>query len=187
MRRTKIRLFIVSVIALFLSALYVIQAQAYTVTGYRVGHTAVTYSCGNPELAQAVKAWADVSALTDGGCTDNHPDVTLEIVANTAIPSPVQGVGGAGHLWIPVRNTHHLGVITHEVGHALGMGHSADPNAAMAPYCCNPIGADDIAGIVSIYGPPEMARTIWRRIALPDGTSIDFEVAYQVTAPMLAR
>jgi Matrixin len=56
------------------------------------------------------------------------------------------------------------GVATHEYGHALGMGHSSDPNATMAPSHSDnwipsrSIEADDIAGIQSIYGVKSPAK-----------------------------
>ncbi len=51
-----------------------------------------------------------------------------------------------------------LTVILHEAGHALGLGHSLDPNAVMMPYAdrggaLRTLSADDIAGIQEIYGP----------------------------------
>jgi IPT/TIG domain-containing protein/matrixin len=49
-------------------------------------------------------------------------------------------------------------IITHEIGHALGMGHSDVPGATMAPAYFGTGGrtieADDMAGIQSIYGRP---------------------------------
>lgn len=46
-------------------------------------------------------------------------------------------------------------VAAHEFGHALGLGHSADPNALMAPFYTGRrcfLSSDDIAGIIAIYG-----------------------------------
>lgn len=46
-------------------------------------------------------------------------------------------------------------VAAHEFGHALGLRHSADPNALMAPFYTGRrayLSFDDIAGIISIYG-----------------------------------
>jgi hypothetical protein len=46
-------------------------------------------------------------------------------------------------------------VAAHEFGHALGLNHSADANALMAPFYTGRrafLSFDDIAGIISIYG-----------------------------------
>jgi hypothetical protein len=48
-----------------------------------------------------------------------------------------------------------LTVAAHEMGHALGLGHSADPNALMYPFYSARrayLSHDDIRGIVAIYG-----------------------------------
>lgn len=46
-----------------------------------------------------------------------------------------------------------LVVVGHEIGHALGLGHSQRSDQLMSPICCNPLGFDDVAGIQSLYGP----------------------------------
>jgi hypothetical protein len=56
-------------------------------------------------------------------------------------------------------------IVTHEVGHFLGMAHSNNPQATMAPqytngrYTLRTLTADDIAGICSIY-PPDGTRRV---------------------------
>lgn len=55
-----------------------------------------------------------------------------------------------------------LSVAIHELGHALGLRHSSDPNAIMFPTYSGPnhnLGADDIAGIQAIYS----GLTWWQR------------------------
>lgn len=48
-------------------------------------------------------------------------------------------------------------VALHEIGHALGLGHTTDPNAIMYPMSGpnNPdLDATDVAGMQALYGPP---------------------------------
>lgn len=138
------------------------ETNAYTLTGFRFNHLDITYSCGSPELAQAVQEWASVSGLRDGGCS-SAPDITLTIVPDSEIPPPVQGYGGAGHIWIADRAQHHYGIMLHETGHAIGIGHSSESfsapyiyrTAAMFAYCCNPLNEDDRAAVQALYGPSE--------------------------------
>lgn len=148
-------------------------ASGYTLTGYVLGHTEVTYSCGSPVLQAAVQEWASVSGLTDGGCSAT-PDITLTILPDALLPYPLAGYGGAGGVWLAERTQNHYGVMLHEVGHALGLGHSAESltaeyrfrSAAMFFLCCNPIAPDDIAGIQALYGA-EPTPTPLFRVSLP--------------------
>ena len=58
------------------------------------------------------------------------------------------GLGGAGIDTVTVA--------THEIGHGLGLAHSADPNSIMAPFYTGRrayLSYDDIAGIVKLYKP----------------------------------
>ncbi len=85
----------------------------------------------------------------------------------------------------------------HEILHAVGMGHSADPNAVMFPSISNscfntqiPLDADDIAGLVFIYpgggggggnGPPNAPTNI-NNVVTPNGNGT-FDVVISWDAP----
>jgi hypothetical protein len=71
-------------------------------------------------------------------------------------------------------------VATHELGHAIGLGHSTHPGATMAPTAhfdgrCAGLGSDDIAGVSFIYGTPVRDSITQRRpgltVAIPPGKS----------------
>lgn len=67
-------------------------------------------------------------------------------------------------------------IVTHEVGHYLGMAHSNNPQATMAPqytggkFTLRTLTADDIAGICSVY-PPNGTRNTGDNgsVPLPEG------------------
>jgi len=45
-------------------------------------------------------------------------------------------------------------ILLHEVGHALGLGHSENPDAAMYARLHSFLNSDDIAGLLAMYGTP---------------------------------
>lgn len=84
------------------------------------------------------------------------------ILAHTFYPAPNNNEPVAGDMHLDADESWTVGgsgvdlysVALHETGHALGLGHSDNPNAVMYPYYRVQTGltADDIAGIQAIYG-----------------------------------
>lgn len=75
-------------------------------------------------------------------------------------------------------------VLLHELGHAIGLGHSTNFNAVMSPYYFgNPatLTADDIAGAQSIYGPRTLTGSV------PDSGSTAALLAFAIGALFAIR
>jgi len=84
------------------------------------------------------------------------------VLAHTFYPAPINGEPIAGDMHFNADESWHVGttvdlfsVALHETGHALGLGHTSDPEAVMYPYYQMQTGltSDDIAGIQALYGP----------------------------------
>lgn len=165
-----------------------VSAHAYTQIWAPLPSNTVTYECGNATLAQAVQAWAAVSDIEDGGCSNGS--VTIQYTITDALP-PSAGANAQrlspSTCLIQVRSTDgyptDLTVWTHEVGHCLGLGHSyatgspihGDPGPLGAVMfwnpCdktpgvrapnenCNPMNADDLAGVNALYAPKTATAT----------------------------
>lgn len=96
-------------------------------------------------------------------------DGPLGILAHAFFP-PVNGVTAAGDMhfdggecWETVSDgtgdgCFNIGIVAaHEIGHSIGLDHTAVPCSLMNPFyseVCGALAADDIAGGVFIYGPP---------------------------------
>ncbi|MCU7725230.1 matrixin family metalloprotease [Actinoplanes sp. KI2] len=132
-------------------------------------------------LTAAMSLWSAVTPLT---FTDSpNPDIRIRFVSGDhGDGSPFDGVGNvlahaffppppdvdlAGDVhfddaetWslalpVPTGDTDLITVAAHELGHALGLGHSDDPAALMWPFYAGAhryLGVDDVRGMQSVYG-----------------------------------
>lgn len=137
---------------------------AYTVMHAPLGHV-VTYDA-NPGVGKALQIWGQAADVKDGGMIPTS-QADIHVFVDPSIQSPVLGYAGCGVsqcvLGLRADTWDHMGVITHEVGHDLGLGHSTDRDAMMYPYCCAAkLSLDDINGIVSLYGPAKKEPAIFR-------------------------
>lgn len=95
-------------------------------------------------------------SYTTGATQVFLPGVTVEI------EDPAEhALSGADAVYAGTQ-TSLLQVVAHEVGHALGLGHSTDPTAIMYPVASaqnRVLDASDLDGIHALYGAPSFART----------------------------
>lgn len=111
----------------------------------------------NRSQADIVVGWAT------GDHNDGDPfDGPGDVLAHASFPNPYDDRQVFLHFddderWVNSnsQNVDLLTVAAHEIGHTLGLAHSADPNALMYPSYGGPhrfLGEDDIAGVQSLYG-----------------------------------
>ncbi|XP_042814130.1 stromelysin-1 [Panthera onca] len=144
---------------------------------------------------KALKAWEEVTPLTFSKISEGEADIMIffavrdhgdfipfdgpgNVLGHAYAPGP--GINGDAHFdddeqWTKdTSGTNLFLVAAHELGHSLGLYHSADPTALMYPVY-NPrtdltrfhLAQDDVNGIQSLYGPPPMSS--------PDGPAAPTE------------
>ena len=157
-------------------ALALIQdARGYETLGFKMDHTAITHSGPlDSYIAEALREWGQYSAITDGGAGDDiliqMDGPMIEGSCGETFPKWRNGFGEhdgiaqradisiSSACWASEDEVTRQRLVSHEVGHALGMAHSTVLGSLMEPRQSTgephgPFSCDDAAGIAALYPP----------------------------------
>lgn len=138
---------------------------AWEPTGLRFANPCITHN--DARIAEALALWSEHTAIQNCGFSAS-PMIGIRI-GDPWLWDPSIGLadwsdwdsdGFTDECIVTLPPWHQTFiVILHEVGHCLGLGHSAFDDAVMWAECCNAIGSDDIEGIAALYGPQLAPRS----------------------------
>ncbi len=162
------------------------------------------------EIERAFAEWARYSNLTfspalqasaarsidilfvSGAHGDAYPFVGTTVLAHTFYPAPPNSEPVAGDMhfnnaeaWKVGSGIDLFSVALHEAGHALGLGHSDNPEAVMYPYykLATGLTSDDIAAIQALYSSPS-SKTVAPPVTPPVTPPVSPPVTPPVTPPV---
>lgn len=163
------------------ASLFPVGADAYTAHGFRWKTPVVGYSVGDARVQaysdEAMRLWSEPSMLRaapGGGDIRIVVDPLKEPIHYAGQPAQanVQHAGG----WISscevrLDPVHYFNlepgirqaVLTHEVGHCMGLDHSKEPSIMQSPYLYT-FGADDAEGMRGLYGPQRQFQLAFRAV-----------------------